>query len=154
MTMCTCCETNHSAYTKKHREHIDTEMSLIKKSSNTICKNKRINLPLIRLSVCVLACVWEEMRRHGQCVFYLVVFRGGDEEEDGGDGVETLEPAPPLWTLPPHVHHLEGNVLDVKVILVDALGGFTGQQDVLFRGKITLEERQKPQCMNIYTCRR
>lgn len=26
---------------------------------------------------------------------------------------------------------------------MDALGGFSGQQDVLFSGKITLEERQK-----------
>lgn len=74
---------------------------------------------------------------------HLVVFRGGDEEEDGGDRVETLEPAPPLRPLPSHVHHLEGNILDLKVILVDALGGFTGQQDVLLSGEVTLEEGRK-----------
>lgn len=73
---------------------------------------------------------------------HLVVFRGRDEEEDGGDRVEALEPAPPLRPLPSHVHHLEGDVLDLKVILVDALGGFTGQQDVLLSGKVTLEERR------------
>ena len=74
---------------------------------------------------------------------HLVVFRGGDEEEDGGDRVETLEPAPPLRPLPSHVHHLEGNILDLKVILVDALGGFTGQQDVLLSGEVTLHEGRK-----------
>lgn len=75
--------------------------------------------------------------------FHLVVFGGGDEEEDGGDRVEALEPASPLRPLPSHVHHLEGNVLDLKVILVDALGGFTGEQDVLLSGKVTLEGRRK-----------
>lgn len=88
------------------------------------------------------------MRCHGQrfataACFHLVVFRGGDEEEDGGDRVETFEPAPALRPLPSHVHHLEGNVLDLKVILVDSLGGFTGQQDVLLTGKIILEGRRK-----------
>lgn len=73
--------------------------------------------------------------------FHLVVFRGRDEEEDGGDRVEAFEPAPPLRPLPPHVHHLEGDILDVEVILVDALGGFTGEQDVLQTGEIVLEER-------------
>lgn len=74
---------------------------------------------------------------------HLVIFRGGDEEEDGGDGVETFEPALPLRPLPSHVHHLEGNALDLKVILVDALGGFTSQQDVLLSGKIVLEKRRE-----------
>lgn len=83
---------------------------------------------------------------------HLVVFRGGDEEEDGGDRVETLEPAPPLRPLPSHVHHLEGNILDLKVILVDALGGFTGQQDVLLSGEVTLEEgRKHNECLSTST---
>jgi len=75
--------------------------------------------------------------------FHLVVFGGGDEEEDGGDRVEALEPAPPLRPLAPHVHHLEGNVLDLKVVLVDALGGFASQQDVLLRGDVVLGRREK-----------
>uniref|UniRef100_A0A3B4C6M8 Uncharacterized protein n=1 Tax=Pygocentrus nattereri TaxID=42514 RepID=A0A3B4C6M8_PYGNA len=61
---------------------------------------------------------------------------------NGGDAVETLEPPPPLRPLPPNVHHLEGNILDLKVILVDALGGFAGQQDVLLTGQVVLR-RQK-----------
>lgn len=71
---------------------------------------------------------------------HLVVLRGRDQEEDGGDRVEALEPAAPLRALPAHVHHLEGDVLDLKVILVDALGGFTGQQNVLLAGHVSLEE--------------
>lgn len=74
--------------------------------------------------------------------FYLIVFRGRYEEEDGGDRVETLEPAPALGPLPADVHHLEGNVLDLKVVLVNALGGFTGQQDVLLTGKVILRRRR------------
>lgn len=58
---------------------------------------------------------------------HLVVFGGRDEEEDGGDRVETFEPAPSLRALPAYVYHLEGDVLDLKVILVNALGGFAGQ---------------------------
>ena len=59
--------------------------------------------------------------------FYLIIFRGGDKEEDGGDGVEALEPASSLRPLPSNVHHLEGDILDFKVILMDTFGGFTGQ---------------------------
>lgn len=33
--------------------------------------------------------------RPAVCI-HLVVFRGGDEEEDGGDGLETLKPASSL----------------------------------------------------------
>lgn len=73
---------------------------------------------------------------------HLVIFRGRYEEEDGGDGIETLKPPPPLRPLPTDVHHLKGNVLDLKVILVDPLGGLTGQQDVLLTGKIILPEKQ------------
>ena len=79
----------------------------------------------------------------GPACSHLVVFGGGDEEEDGGDRVEALEPAPPLRPLPADVHHLEGNVLDLKVILVDALGRLTGEQDVLLGGEIILRERRK-----------
>lgn len=74
--------------------------------------------------------------------FHLVVFGGGNEKEDRGYGVETLEPAPSLRPLPPYVHHLEGNVLDLEVILVDAFSGFTSQQDVLLSGHITLMETE------------
>lgn len=74
---------------------------------------------------------------------HLVVFRRGDEEEDGGDGVKTLKPAPPLGPLASHVHYLEGDVLDLKVVLVDALGGLSGQQDVLVTGDVILMQRRK-----------
>lgn len=69
---------------------------------------------------------------------HLVVLGGGDEEEDGGDGVEALEPAPPLRALAAHVHHFEGHVLDLEVVLVDALGGLPGQEDVLLAGEVAL----------------
>lgn len=80
--------------------------------------------------------------------FYLVIFGGGDEEEDRGDWVETLKPASPLGSLPSHVHHLEGNILDLKVILMDALSGFTSQQDVLLSGKIILAGEAERQTFN------
>lgn len=69
---------------------------------------------------------------------HLVVFRGWDEEEDGSDRVEALEPAPPLRALPANIHHLEGHVLDLKVVLMDALCGLSGQKDVLLAGKVVL----------------
>lgn len=69
---------------------------------------------------------------------HLVVLGGRDEEEDGGDGVEALEPAPPLRALAAHVHHFEGHVLDLEVVLVDALGGLPGQEDVLLAGEVAL----------------
>lgn len=100
------------------------------------------------------------MRRRGTAAAaahsYLIIFRGGDKEEDGGDRVEALKPAPSLRPLPAHIHHLEGNVLDFKVILVDPFGGFTGQQDVLLARKITLEERGRAMMnkYHAYTCRK
>lgn len=71
---------------------------------------------------------------------HLIVLRGRDEEEDGGDRVEAVEPAAPLRPLTANVHHLEGNFLDLKVVLVDPLGGLPGQQDVLLAGKVVLQE--------------
>ncbi|KAG7222270.1 hypothetical protein INR49_027274 [Caranx melampygus] len=60
------------------------------------------------------------VRRRGTAAArsYLIVFRGGDEEEDGGDRVEALKPASSLRPLPAHVHHLEGNVLDFKAFCI------------------------------------
>ena len=75
-------------------------------------------------------------RRHP--IGYLVVLGGGHQEEDGGDRVEAFEPAPPLRPLTPNVHHLERYIPDLKVILVDALGGLAGQQDVLLTGNVVL----------------
>lgn len=62
---------------------------------------------------------------------HLVELAGRDEEEDRGDAVKALEPPAALRPLAAHVHHLEGHILDLKVVLVNALGGLTCQQDVL-----------------------
>lgn len=54
---------------------------------------------------------------------HLVELARRYQEQDGGDAVEALKPAAPLRALAAHVHHLERDVLDLKVVLVDAFGG-------------------------------
>lgn len=53
------------------------------------------------------------------------------QEEDRSDTVEALEPSTTLWPLTAHIYHLERNVLDLKVILVDAFRRLSCQKDVL-----------------------
>uniref|UniRef100_A0AAY4CJ73 Uncharacterized protein n=1 Tax=Denticeps clupeoides TaxID=299321 RepID=A0AAY4CJ73_9TELE len=62
---------------------------------------------------------------------HLVKLTRRDEEEDGGDTVKALEPPPPLRALAAHIHHLEGHIPNLKVVLMDALGGLSCQEDVL-----------------------
>lgn len=54
---------------------------------------------------------------------HLVELARRYQEQDGGDAVEALKPAAPLGALPANVHHLERDILDLKVVLVDAFGG-------------------------------
>lgn len=69
---------------------------------------------------------------------HLVVLRGGDQKENGCHTVKAFEPAAPLGALASHIHHLEGHVLDLEVVLVDALSGLPGQEDVLLAGEVVL----------------
>lgn len=136
VAMYTCCENNSTEQECVYRH---SYFNLSKSHQTLSAKTNRLMCHLSGYYECVCERKWDAWGRR----VHLVVFRGGDEEEDGGDRVEALKPAPPLRPLPSHIHHLEGNVLDLEVILVDALGGFTGQQDVLLTGKIILEERRK-----------
>lgn len=69
---------------------------------------------------------------------HLVILRGGDQKENGCHRVKAFEPAAPLGALTSHIHHLEGHVLDLEVVLVDALSGLSGQEDVLLAGEVVL----------------
>uniref|UniRef100_A0AAY4DIQ4 Uncharacterized protein n=1 Tax=Denticeps clupeoides TaxID=299321 RepID=A0AAY4DIQ4_9TELE len=63
---------------------------------------------------------------------HLVVFTGGDHEEDGCDAIKALEPFLPLRALTSDVHHLEWDLLDDKVMLHDALGCLPGLYEFFF----------------------
>lgn len=78
-----------------------------------------------------------------QTFTHLVVLGGRDQKQDRSDRVEALEPAWPLRALASHIHHLERHVLDLKVILVDAFGGPSGQEDVLLAGEVVLQQKKK-----------
>lgn len=62
---------------------------------------------------------------------HLVELAGRNQKEDGGDAIEALEPPAALRPLAAHVHHFEGYVLDLEIVLVYAFGGLTCQQNVL-----------------------
>jgi hypothetical protein len=70
---------------------------------------------------------------------HQVIRAHGHAEDDGGHALEAVDPLLALGALAAHVHHLEGHVLDLKVILVDAFRGFPGQEDVLLAGKVVLK---------------
>ena len=60
----------------------------------------------------------------------LVELAGGDEEEDGRDAGEALEPLPALRALPADVDEVERDVADDELVLADALGRLARVQDV------------------------
>ena len=68
----------------------------------------------------------------------LVVLTGRDHEQDRRDPVEALEPLLALRPLAAHIHHLERDFFDDKVMLHDALGGLPRQQDVLLAREVIL----------------
>ena len=62
---------------------------------------------------------------------YLVILGEWDDEEDGGDIVEAVDPLLPLRPLAADVEHVEGHALHQELDLHDARGHHTGVEDVL-----------------------
>jgi hypothetical protein len=64
----------------------------------------------------------------------LVIFRDGDQEEDGRDIFEAVNPLFPLRPLSAHVEHSVGQVLNNERRFCDTSGLDTGSEDVLIIG--------------------
>ena len=65
----------------------------------------------------------------------LVVLGQGDDEQDGGDVVEAVDPLLPLRSLPAHVEHVEHGALELKLYLHNAGRLHTGTENVLRQRK-------------------
>lgn len=66
----------------------------------------------------------------------LVVLGDGDEEEDGGDVLETVDPLLALGTLSSDVEHAVGELANDEGCLSDTGGLDTGAEDILVRGEV------------------
>ena len=66
----------------------------------------------------------------------LVILGDGDEEEDGGDVFEAVDPFLAFGPLPAHVEHAVGEVANDKGGFGDARGLDPRAQDVLIRGEV------------------
>lgn len=81
---------------------------------------------------------------------YLIVLRRRNHEEYRCDPVEALKPLLPLGPLPADIHHLEGNLLDDKVVLHDALSRLPGKQNVLLARDVALRKGETNIFFQIY----
>lgn len=66
----------------------------------------------------------------------LVVLGEGDEEHDGGDVLEAVDPLPTLGALSSDIHHTEDDLVEVEGVLDDASRGNTNTEDVLLCGEV------------------